>query len=412
MGYQLNKPDLRREMEADCTRVANGQKTKEEILGPVLAKMLDCFKHANIEVHKLDEAVARRFDKLGTNRNNEYALLQANFSICGQCNGMMALKQMQSRNQRQQNTNASKILHCNMCSEAYLMPRYHQQVSPAMNSSNSTEPQICPLCQFQVIKITLEGGSSYHMCPKCFRDAPEEHGGDASTEFPCTKCTNTACLLASGVRGADIEVFPCPFCSSSGRSGKVSLKKNSNGPGYRLTCSNGGRDGCQYCIWLPKEASEISVKGVESEDNITPNNGARSSNYACSRCSDQNKLVRKLKFVWNPGSVPPMYDRETTTCILCDSYLKSDFRINIPDINRINPRRTNNTRGVRSGRGSSSNSNNNYSTGSSRGGRGRNTSNYSRNNPEGRGSNSAGSKNACYRCGQPGHFANACPNQR
>ncbi|KAL7489604.1 hypothetical protein ACHAW6_015258 [Cyclotella cf. meneghiniana] len=406
MGYQLNKPDLRRDMEKECSRVAAGEKTKEQILGPILAKMLECFKHVNAEVHKLDEAVARRFDKLGTNRNNEYVLLQANFSLCGVCKGLMLLKQQQSRgSQRQRNSNDGgerKILQCNTCTQAYLMPRYHQILSPALDPTNQREPLLCPLCQFQVVKATMDGGNSYHLCPKCFRDPPEEHGGDASTDFPCAKCTNTACSLASGVRGGDAEVFPCPFCSSSGASGKISLRRNATGSGYRLACSNGGRDRCQYCIWLPKEASEISVEGAnaDSDENIRMNNGDHANNHTCHSCSNQNKLVRKLKFIWKPGSVPPVYDRETITCILCDNQLKSDFHINMPSVNRVNPRRTNNSGG---GRSQGSNANN------------RNAPNNSRNQSS-RGSSGGpgrtGGGTTCFRCGETGHYANACPNQR
>ena len=96
MGYQLNKPDLRREMEAECSAVAAGRKAKDAVLGPVLAKMLECFKKANEEVAKLDEAVARHFSKLGSN-NSQYDLLQANFSLCGICNCLMMLKQQNDR---------------------------------------------------------------------------------------------------------------------------------------------------------------------------------------------------------------------------------------------------------------------------------------------------------------------------
>lgn len=403
MGYQLNKPDLRREMEAECTKVANGQKSKEDVLGPVLAKMLECFRHANAEVHKLDEAVSRHFNMLGSNQNNEYVTLQPDFSICGQCKGTMMLKQMQPRgNQRSRDDNPVKILQCMPCSQAYLMPKYHQQVHPGVKPNNQQEPMLCPLCQFQVVKIS-NGDSSYHICPKCHRDAPIEHGGDASTDFPCTKCTNKACPLSGGVRGADIEVFPCPFCPREA-AGKVSLKKHSTG--YRLQCSNGGRVGCQYTIWLPKEASDVSVDGADSEET-----NLQTHNYACNNCSNQNKLVRKLKFIWKPGSVPPMYDRETTACVLCDRNLKSDFHINIPDINRVNPRRTNPSTvgrgrnysttggGGRGGRGNSSN-NRNASTHIS--------SNSSSNSAAGRG---GGGGSSCYHCGQPGHFANVCPNR-
>jgi hypothetical protein len=51
MGYQLNKPDLRREMEAECNHVAAGRKTKEEIMIPILEKMRQCYETATQERH-------------------------------------------------------------------------------------------------------------------------------------------------------------------------------------------------------------------------------------------------------------------------------------------------------------------------------------------------------------------------
>ena len=100
MGYQLNKPDLRREMEHECNLVALGQKNKEAIMGPILNKMKQCFERANAEAHKLDEAVARHFSRLGTN-NNTSTVLQANFSECGSCGNLMALKQGINNNNNQ-----------------------------------------------------------------------------------------------------------------------------------------------------------------------------------------------------------------------------------------------------------------------------------------------------------------------
>lgn len=92
IGYQLNKPDLHRKTEAECNHVAAGRKTKDNIMVPLLAKMRSCYNMVTQEAHKLDEAVARHFSRLGTN-NDTTQVMQANFSECGMCHSMMALKQ-------------------------------------------------------------------------------------------------------------------------------------------------------------------------------------------------------------------------------------------------------------------------------------------------------------------------------
>ena len=383
MGYRLNLPDLRREMEANCSAIAAGHKSKEDVLVPILAKMLDVFIKANEEVHKLDAAVERHFSKLGSN-NSQYILLQANFSLCGTCNGKMTLKQQidsggrgSNRQRNDGSGGGSKLLHCTTCSRAHLMPRYHQHLFPAVKQGSQHEPLTCPICEFQLIKCENDG-NSYHVCPHCFSDPPVNYGGDSSTDFPCSKCTHNTCTLATGIHGGNVEVFACPFCSAAGNVGSVSLKRSSNG--FRLSCSNGGRDRCQFVIWLPKAAKEVVLDGT------TDGNSS-----VCAGCSTQERSVRKLKFVWKMGSVPPHYDRELTTCVLCDDHFTRDMDIRIPSINQVQPRRTGATGGGR-GRGS---------------GRGSNgDSDFRRGSDNGRG---AGGGIQCFQCGGP-HFANACPN--
>jgi DNA topoisomerase-3 len=418
MGYQLNKPDLRREMESECNAVAAGRKTRDQILGPVLSKMLDCFKIANAEVHKLDEAVARHFNKLGSD-SSQYRVIQANFTRCGSCNGMTVLKERSTGGGSNRggtgDSGGNKLLQCAPCSKSFLMPRYHQEVRPGVNPNNQHEPLICPICQFQVVDCIKDDGSSYFVCPQCFSDPPEEHGGD-STDFPCTKCTHQTCSLAKGTRGGDVEIFSCPFCASSGNSsGKVCLKRGQHG--YRLSCSNGGPNSCQYTIWLPKAAREIVI------DDSTGN---------CNRCSNPNRVVRQLKFIWKPGSVPPHYDRELCACVLCDEQLKNDMDIRIPALNQVNYRRTGNSGGGRGGQSNSWGTSNNNSRGGrgntwsssndssgrpgrgrgggGRGSGGRNSTSWGA-STNGRGGGGGGGSVLCFSCGGP-HYANACPNRQ
>ena len=389
MGYQLNKPDLRREMEAECNAVAGGRKSKEAVLRPVLMKMLECFKRVNLEANKLDEAVARHFNRLGSN-NSRYVLLQADFSLCGICKGKMMLKQQsgnasqaaqQQRNQS--NTGPSKLLHCPTCRQSHLVPRYHQQVYPATKQGDQREPLTCPICQFQLIKYENDGKNSY-ACPKCYSDPPTDHGGDPSTDFPCSRCTHPTCAMATGVRGGDVALFSCPFCSAVGNVGSVHLRRSAKG--FRLSCSNGGRDSCQFVVWLPAAARDISVERGAEED------GATQGAYVCRNCSAPNKPVQKLKFLWKMGSVPPHYDRETTACVLCDNNLKSDMEIRVPSMNQVQPRRTRRA-GANHGRG--------------RTGRGGNAESL-----DNRGRCTLGSGGIqCFKCGGP-HYANACPQNR
>lgn len=226
MGYQLNKPDLRREvsesisnlisvfsiwnetlicrayfnvialnqMEAECNLVANGRKRKEEIMQPILTKMSNCFTQVNTEAHKLDAAVARHFTQIGSSDVNSNVLF-ANFSHCGVCRNLMTLKQMHGQNQNNGTNNYSpKVLYCGSCSLGLVLPR---GVPTPFIDPQSTQPFCCPICQYQVIKIG-EGdgytGNGYHLCPKCFSDGPTEYGGSSAGNFRCYQCTHQVCL--------------------------------------------------------------------------------------------------------------------------------------------------------------------------------------------------------------------------
>jgi len=400
MGYQLNKPDLRREMEAECNLVANGRKRKEEIMQPILTKMSDCFTQVNTEAHKLDAAVARHFTQIGSSDVNSNVIF-ANFSHCGVCRNLMTLKQMQNgQNQNNQNNGTNrylpKVLYCGSCSLGLVLPR---GVPTPFIDPQSTQPFCCPICQYQVIKIG-EGdgytGNGYHLCPKCFSDGPTEYGGSSAGNFRCYQCTHQACTLASGIKGGDIEVFPCPFCSPE-TSGKIYLKRNSRG--FILSCSNYSattvQTSCDFTVWLPREARSISIP-----DNDPNDGGNGRNNKICDRCTSGNKIVRKVKFQWKAGSVPPHFEREYLGCVLCDQMLKSDMNIIIP-----RPGQARQRVGARTGRNGGTAV---RGRGSVRGrgpvrGRGR----ANRNNG---GTSRTIEGITCYRCKQAGHYSSACPN--
>lgn len=385
MGYQLNKPDLRRETEAECNLVAAGNKTKDQIMAVLLTKMRQCYEAATLEAHKLDEAVARHFPRLGSS-NDTSQVVQANFSLCGLCDSQMALKQ--DRNNRG-NGASRKLVYCDACRAGWGLPRGNYK--PKTQTDNGGPPVQCPICNFQVIQI-LQGegyaGNGYHVCPKCFSDPPVEHGGSVNGgDFRCFNCAHPTCALASGTAGGDVAVYACPFCRPRS-TGEVLLRKNSRG--FVLSCSTYGQgERCPYTIWLPKEGQSVTVASGDEND----------GNVFCARCTTGGNAVRKITFVWKPGSVPPHFGRECTVCILCDADLRRDLNISLPQRNQVTARPLQ-QRPPPTGRGAT------------RGGRDgrRAPSGGGRTSGRGRGGNQDNVGNVCYKCGEPGHFSNRCPN--
>ena len=439
-------------MEAECNAVAAGRKRKEEILEPLLTKMLECFNRATAEARKLDDAVARHFTRIGTNNANS-RVIQRNFSLCGACEGFTTLKELlgtqanQNRgngrgNQQAQARAPAKLLHCETCSVGLRLPAKGTP-SPSTSAGAQNEPTKCPICNYQVISIGQGDGytgNGYQVCPKCFSDPPAEYGGGSTNgEFRCFQCSHPTCSIATGSGGSDIEIRSCPFCGATGGTGKITLNKNARG--YVLSCSNYRTTRCEYTVWLPKEASCVEV--VEESQTTNANGNANSNansnananqNVSCPRCSSGGNTVRKLKFKWKSGSVPPGFGREYVACVFCDQTLKSDFKVTIPQLNQVQvrgrrpntnanvapPRNNNNDGGGRGGRGGSTwHQNSTRGNSATRGGTSasdnRNSS-RSRERNFGNGGNSNTSANnldgiVCFRCNQPGHYASSCPNQ-
>ena len=390
MGYQLNKPDLRRETEHECNLVANSQKTKEEIIPLILNKMKDCYITATRDARKLDQAMERHFQKIGVG-NDHMEVVQNRCGTCGSCQQPMVLKQEKQRgggrrgNSNNTNNIPQRLLFCQPCQEGYVMPRKGKLV-PKTKDDGSHDPVKCPICNFQVIAIARGDGyegNGYNVCPKCYSDPPAEHGGGGgrNSNFPCFSCSHPTCALAGGTQGGDIEAFACPFCKEKNipGGGKVTLRKNTRG--YVLSCSNyAAQHRCGYTIWLPRASKKVDV--LQGDEHI------------CGNCSTHS-AVRKLSFVWKPGDVPPHLGRESTVCVLCDSRFRQDLQIKLPQMDRVGTnqhRSSSNRRGAAGTRGGNSSSNTNSNAqGSFRGG----SNNYNSNNyPRSNNNNSSNTRNS------------------
>ena len=60
MGYQLNKPHLRAQVEADCKRIASGQLARDAMLAQSTRALRLCFEAVQNEASKLDDACTLR----------------------------------------------------------------------------------------------------------------------------------------------------------------------------------------------------------------------------------------------------------------------------------------------------------------------------------------------------------------
>jgi DNA topoisomerase-3 len=91
MGYQLNKPQLRALIEADCQRVAKGEARKEDVVRKCLEGMRQCFLVCSREATKLDASMEKHFAVLGAG-DGEHRVVAPALSRCGVCRGAMDLR--------------------------------------------------------------------------------------------------------------------------------------------------------------------------------------------------------------------------------------------------------------------------------------------------------------------------------
>lgn len=360
MGHQLNRPDLRRKMEAECGAVAAGTRTKEQVMDEILTMMANIYRTVVSEAAKLDAALGRHFPRIG-DAGGTSVCLQQNFSRCGSCGGGMALKRSGTVER------PTRLLYCNACRRGYALPARgdlsaleggvrvvagRTEAQPAGGDGGGIAA--CPICSFQVLQVSAglgyEGGG-YKMCPFCFSNPPTNHGGGSiGSEFRCFNCSNSECAFASGVKGGNVALYPCPFCAVSGRQGgSITLRKVRTG--FMLSCG-AGKEVCNYALFLPRAAALVEVAEVQEAVGAADGNQGGQRHILCAHCSGPERKVLKLRLAWKIGSVPPHYGRAHVACALCDELLMQEMGVRQPIIGAVNLRPVGNRgRGGREGVG-------------------------------------------------------------
>ncbi|PKU37066.1 dna topoisomerase 3-alpha [Limosa lapponica baueri] len=94
MGYEMSKPDLRAELEADLKLICEGKKDKAAVLQQQVQKYKQVFIEAVARANKLDQALAQYFGEAAEIAEQEevYPAVPVSVRKCPQCNNDMVLK--------------------------------------------------------------------------------------------------------------------------------------------------------------------------------------------------------------------------------------------------------------------------------------------------------------------------------
>uniref|UniRef100_A0A8V0Z377 DNA topoisomerase n=1 Tax=Gallus gallus TaxID=9031 RepID=A0A8V0Z377_CHICK len=94
MGYEMSKPDLRAELEADLKLICEGKKDKSIVLHQQVQKYKQVFIEAVARANKLDQALAQYFGEATeiVEQEEVYPAMPVSIRKCPQCNNDMVLK--------------------------------------------------------------------------------------------------------------------------------------------------------------------------------------------------------------------------------------------------------------------------------------------------------------------------------
>ncbi|ELV14017.1 DNA topoisomerase 3-alpha [Tupaia chinensis] len=94
MGYEMSKPDLRAELEADLKLICEGKKDKHVVLRQQVQKYKQVFTEAVAKAKKLDEALSQYFGERAevVQQEEMYPAMPEPIRKCPQCNKDMVLR--------------------------------------------------------------------------------------------------------------------------------------------------------------------------------------------------------------------------------------------------------------------------------------------------------------------------------
>ena len=241
MGFDLHKPRLRAQMEADLVQIANGAKSRSHVVTECIHIMQQVFQAVNAKSNVFAQTIGSHLasnttttDSIPTSASappsaTTATVLKTNLSECGQCGCRMDLIQEGS----------ARKMTCKQCNQSHLLPH---------RGEITVNAHRCPLCQFQALNIATSSTSSHTICPYCFSHPPEEaielDPSNRTGGFRCFKCVEVTCPLATSATAQ----FPLFSCHASGCQGHMVLKTKRNKQGFFIGCNQYPK--CNAVTWL------------------------------------------------------------------------------------------------------------------------------------------------------------------
>lgn len=364
MGYELWKPNLRSLMEYDMKEVSVGNKSKAEVLATCLQQMKACFLDAKVNKVKLLEAMAIFFNRSDRSNGDDNSALGENVRPCGLCQeANMVLKK---------NRDGNFMVGCSgfpQCRNAVWLPGPVLEATITNNICNSCTPGPVYLIQFKFRQLEIPPGFNVNHLG-CI-------GG----------CDETLRQL--------IEI--CGTGSRVQARGRPPTTTPSNGPPTTTPSnpqrSNSRQAPCIYCYQTGHAStdcpSRISATRHVQSHGMNQQNGE--SSIPCSTCGTPC-VLRTANTANNRGR--KFYSCSSQAC----NFFVWEDSLNNGSAPRSAPR---------------PNISNSASNPSRRGGRGRGVQNAGRAGDvtfvSATGEPISGRR--CFVCGDPSHFANACPSR-
>ncbi|XP_011011407.1 PREDICTED: DNA topoisomerase 3-alpha-like isoform X2 [Populus euphratica] len=364
MGYELWKPNLRSLMEYDMKEVSMGNKSKAEVLATCLQQMKACFLDAKVNKVKLLEAMAIFFNRSDRSNGDDSSVLGENVRPCGLCQeANMVLRK---------NRDGNFMVGCSgfpQCRNAVWLPGPVLEATITNNICNSCTPGPVYLIQFKFRQLEIPPGFNVNHLG-CI-------GG----------CDETLRQL--------IEI--CGTGSRVQARGRPPTTTPSNGPPTSTPSnpqrSNSRQAPCIYCYQTGHAStdcpSRISATRHVQSHGMNQQNGE--SSIPCSTCGT-SCVLRTANTANNRGR--KFYSCSSQAC----NFFVWEDNLNNGSAPRSAPR---------------PNISNSASNPSRRGGRGRGVQNAGRAADvtfvSATGEPISGRR--CFVCGDPSHFANACPSR-